>query len=58
MKGLLTQCILGNFQYFNVSDQIWQFDMKMTKKIKNYMVNMIMNVLGTVCQLIHYFPSK
>ncbi len=32
--------------------------MKMTKMKRDYMVNMIMNVLVTVCQLIHYLPSK
>ncbi len=35
-----------------------KFDAKMTKMKQNYMVNMIMNVSGTVCQLIHYLPGK
>ncbi len=32
--------------------------MKLTKMEQNYMANMIMNVSGTVCQLIHYFPGN
>ncbi len=32
-----------------------KFDAKMKQ---NYMTNMIMNVSGTLCQLIHYFPGK
>ncbi len=35
-----------------------KFDAKMTKMKQNYIVNMIMNVSGTVCQLIHYLPGK
>ncbi len=35
-----------------------KFDAKMTKSKWNYTTNMIMNVLGTVCQLIHYFHGK
>ncbi len=31
---------------------------KITKSKWNYTVNIIMNVSGTVCQLIHYFHSK
>ncbi len=31
---------------------------KMAEMKWNYMSNMIMNVSGTLCQLIHYFPSK
>ncbi len=45
------------FTFFNVSDQI-RIDAKMTKSKWNYTRNMIMNVSGTVCQCIHYFPSK
>ncbi len=37
---------------FNVLDQIWR------ENEQNYMTNMIMNVSGTVFQLIHYFPGK
>ncbi len=35
-----------------------KFDTKMTKSKWNYTANMIMNVSGTVCQHIHYFPGK
>ncbi len=35
-----------------------KFDAKMTKSKWNYTANMIMNVSGTVCQRIHYFPGK
>ncbi len=35
-----------------------KFDAKMTKSKWNYSANMIMSVSGTVCQRIHYFPSK
>ncbi len=35
-----------------------KFDTKMTKSKWNYTANMIMNVSGTVCQRIHYFPGK
>ncbi len=35
-----------------------KFDATMTKSKWNYTVNMIMNVLGTDCQRIHYFPGK
>ncbi len=35
-----------------------KFDMKMTKSEWNYTANMIVNVSGTVCQRIHYFPGK
>ncbi len=35
-----------------------KFDAKMTKMKQKYMVNMIMNVSETVCQLIHYLPGK
>ncbi len=38
--------------FFNVSNQIW------SEHEQNYMANMIMNVSGTVFQIIHYFPSK
>ncbi len=34
------------------------FDAKMTKSKWNYTANMIMNVSGTVCQRMHYFPGK
>ncbi len=35
-----------------------KFDPKMIKSKRNYTANMIMNVSGTVCQHIHYFPGK
>ncbi len=35
-----------------------KFDAKITKMKQNYMANMIMNVSGTVGQLIHYFLGK
>ncbi len=35
-----------------------KFDTKMAKMKQNYMVIMIMNVPGTLCQLIDYFPGK
>ncbi len=35
-----------------------KFDPKMTKMKQNYMVIMILNVPGTLCQLILYFPGK
>ncbi len=35
-----------------------KFDAKMTKLKWNYTANMIMNVSGTICQCIHYFPGK
>ncbi len=35
-----------------------KFDAKITKMKQNYTANMIMNVSGTVCHLIHYFLSK
>ncbi len=38
--------------FFNVSDQIW------CENEQNYMANMIINVSGTVFQLIYYFPGK
>ncbi len=35
-----------------------KFDIKMTKSKWNYTANLNMNVSGTVCQHIHYFPGK
>ncbi len=35
-----------------------KFEAKMTKTKWNYTANVIMNVLGAVCQSIHYFPGK
>ncbi len=35
-----------------------KFDAKRTKTKWNYTANVIMNVLGTVCQCIHCFPCK
>ncbi len=35
-----------------------KFDAKMTKLKWNHTANMIMNVSGTFCQRIHYFPGK
>ncbi len=43
---------------FFSSDDFREQVCKMTKMKPNYMTNMNMNVSGTVCQLIHYFPSK
>ncbi len=40
------------------SDDFWKQVCKMTEMRRNYMTNTIMNVSGTLCQLIHYFPSK
>ncbi len=40
------------------STYLTKFDAKITKMKQNYLANMIMNVSGTVCQLILYFPSK
>ncbi len=42
-----------SFSFFSMYQT--KFDMKMTKVKQNYMANMIMNVSGTLCQLIHYF---
>ncbi len=41
-----------------LSTYLTKVDVKMTKMKKNYIVNMIMNVSGKVCQLIHYFPGN
>ncbi len=35
-----------------------KFDVEMTKSNCNYTANMIIDVSGTVCQCIHYFPDK
>ncbi len=35
-----------------------KYDAKMTKMKQNYMAKIIMNVSGTHCQLIHYFPGN
>ncbi len=40
------------------STYLTKFDIKMIKMKQNYTVIMIINVPGTLCQLIHYFPGK
>ncbi len=53
----LSSTFLGYF--CSLFSTYWtKFDAKMTKSNWNYTANMIMSVLGTVCQCIHYFPGK
>ncbi len=64
----LHTCTVDSFRhqhFWNGSDFCSIFSMyrtkfyaKMTKSKRNYTANMIMNVSGTVCQRIHYFPGK
>ncbi len=58
---LLSSCSITNQRGYTFLFSLMcltKFDVKMTKMKQNYMVNMIMNVSGAVCQLIHYLPGK
>ncbi len=62
-KGMMSYVSAhGDIQMVAISffsyDDFWKQVYKMTERKWNYMTDMIMNISGTHCQLIHYFPSK